>query len=153
MTWSLRLRHGDLDLSSASLGTATDETKLVQDLRCFILERMGTDDLHLDYGSLLDGGIRNGQYVEGVVGNPNNQFTSAAVQAEIRRIVGLYQTQQLDRARSDLALYGKATLTKGEVLLSVSTIDITHDHEYMTVTINLTTGRGTDLSLSLGIGN
>lgn len=152
MTWSLALRHGDLDLSpNASLGTVTGSDKLVQDLRCFLLERMGSDDLHPTFGSLLDGGFRDGQYVEGVIGVLNDELAALAVETEIRRMVAAYQAAQLARARGDRATYGKATLTKGEVLLSLDAIDIVQASETMVITLHLTTGDDQAI-LTLGLG-
>lgn len=151
MSWSLKVSHGDLDLSQASLGTVTGTAKLVQDLRCFILERMGTDDLHPSYGSLLDGGFRNGQYVEGVIGSANDEMSIVVVHSELRRIVAAYQAMQLARARQDLAIYGKATLAKGEVLLGLNNIEFTQRQDTLTVTLHITVGDGTSIPLSLDL--
>lgn len=151
MSWSLKVSHGDLVLSQASLSTVSGSDKLAQDLRAFILERMGTDDLHPEFGSLLDGGIRNGEYVEGVIGQSNDALSLALVQREIRRIVSDYQARQLTRARNDAAIYGKATLAKGEVLLSLSRIDTTQVEDTMNITLDILAGDGATISLDLSI--
>lgn len=151
MSWSLKVSHGDLVLSQASLSTVSGSDKLAQDLRAFILERMGTDDLHPEFGSLLDGGIRNGEYVEGVIGQSNDALSLALVQREIRRIVADYQARQLTRARNDAAIYGKATLAKGEVLLSLSRIDTTQVEDTMNITLDILAGDGATISLDLSI--
>ena len=151
MSWSLKVSHGDLVLSQASLSTVSGSDKLAQDLRAFILERMGTDDLHPEFGSLLDGGIRNGEYVEGVIGQSNDALSLALVQREIRRIVADYQARQLTRARNDAAIYGKATLAKGEVLLSLSRIDTTQVDDTMNITLDILAGDGATISLDLSI--
>ena len=145
------MSHGDLVLSQASLSTVSGSDKLAQDLRAFILERMGTDDLHPEFGSLLDGGIRNGEYVEGVIGQSNDALSLALVQREIRRIVADYQARQLTRARNDAAIYGKATLAKGEVLLSLSRIDTTQVEDTMNITLDILAGDGATISLDLSI--
>lgn len=149
MTWSLQLRNGDLALGQASFGVVTAEAKLAQDLRCFILERMGSDDLHPEYGSLLDGGLRRGQYVEGVIGSTNDALALVMIEGEIRRIVTDYQAQQLDRARADRARYGKATLTKGEVLVGLAGIDVEQVADTMNITLHLSTAANTSVSLDI----
>jgi hypothetical protein len=71
MSWSLRIQNGDLMLDGTNLGRATGSAKLIQDLRCAILEKMGTDDLHPEYGSLLDGGRdESGDVQPGYIGRP-----------------------------------------------------------------------------------
>lgn len=151
MSWSLKVSHGDLELSQASFSTVSGGAKLAQDLRGYILEHMGTDDLHPEFGSLLDGGIRNGEYVEGVIGQPNDALSLALVEREIRRLVADYQARQLTRARNDAAIYGKATLSKGEVLLSLSRIDTTQADDTMYITLNILTGDGSAISLDLAL--
>lgn len=151
MTWTLALQHGDLSLGPASLGTVTGSAKLLQDLRCFLLEQMGTDDLHPTFGSLIDGGVENGQYVPGVIGQTHGPFATAAVQSEIRRMVAGYQARQLARARSDQAIYGKATLSLGEVLVSLSRVEVEQLQTRMTVTLFLVTGAADALTLTLGL--
>lgn len=152
MSWSLKIQNGDLALGSASYGTVTGSHKLVQDLRCYLLEHIGTDPLHPDYGSMLDGGrLPDGTEVPGYIGMQNDNFTMTEINAEIRRIVNQYQALQLDRARSDRNIYGKATFTKGEVLLGVSAIEFENNMDSLNITIGLITGDDTNPDLELTI--
>lgn len=151
MTWSIQLRNGDLALGQASLGTVTGSQKLAQDLRCFILERMGTDDLHPSYGSLIDGGTRNGEYVAGVIGELNDDLTLTVIEGELRRIVKAYQAMQLERARADRDRYGKATLSKGEVLIQLTSIEAQRAQDALYLTLNLLTAQDEEIALNLGL--
>jgi hypothetical protein len=151
MSWSLRLEHGDLSLSGASLGTVTNEQKLVQDLRCWILEKMGTDDLHPGYGSLIDGGVSpDGTFSMGVVGE-SLDLVVLSVESELRRIVSEYQGQQLSRAKSDRFVYNKATLTVREVLLSISEITVSLSEDRLNVVLGLQTAAGQNIDITLAI--
>src|SRR4051794_27221905 len=98
MSWSLELRGGDLAIGGASYGVVTNQAKLVQDLRCAILERMGTDPDHPGYGSLIDGGRLNGVEQESVIATDDWDVAVLTVEGEIRRIVDLYQKMQIARS-------------------------------------------------------
>jgi hypothetical protein len=153
MTWSLALRNGDLTLSSASYGTVTGEDKLVQDLRAFILERMGTDDMHPSYGSLLDGGrLPDGTEKSGPIGSSDIEFAQLEIETELRRIISIYQNRQLARAKDDRLTYGKTTLSKSEVLLAIQGINFRQVGDTLNVQLNLQTAANTTIPLTIDVG-
>jgi hypothetical protein len=152
MSWSLQLQNGDLALSGGQFATVTDSAKLVQDLTCDILEPMGTDDAHPTYGSLIDGGIQNGTYQEGVIGQPNTSIAATFVSSEISRICSDYQKSQIARNAADATTYGKPTLTPGETLISVSDITLQQSQESILVGVTLKTGTGT-ISNNITVGS
>lgn len=143
MTWSLRIAHGDLAISGTNLDTVTAEQKLIQDMRCWILERIGTDTMHPTYGAALDGGRRNGREVPSLIGRIDSNMVALEAESEIRRIVLAYQQQQLTRAQRDRAVYGRATLTRGEVVTGIKSIQISQvtDGLFIRLTVQ-TAGRG-----------
>src|SRR4051812_21440558 len=123
MSWSLKVRRGDLVLSGTKFDTVIQEEKLTQDFRCFILERMGTDPMHRWYGSLLDGGVKeDGTIVTSLISTTDWLLAQLEIETDIRRIANLYQRMQVARAKRDRDRYGKSTLTKGELLFSISGI-------------------------------
>lgn len=148
MTWSLQLRNGDLALSGAQFGTVTNENKLIQDLRCHILEHMGTDNAHPGFGSLIDGGVTpEGQAVTGVIGEEHIDLVVIAIEAEIQRIIKEHQAKQLSRAKSDRYLYAKSTMTPREVLLGIANIQITQREDRLNVKVTVQTATGSVLDL------
>lgn len=152
MSWSLRLRNGDLSLGNASYGTITGEQKLVQDLRAYILEEMGTDDMHPEFGSLINGGrLPNGRVAQGVIGKVNNDLAQVEVESELRRLVNAFQSRQLQRAKDDKVVYGKATLTKGEVLLGVSKVEFRRNQDTLSVVMTLQTAANSSPDLFLAL--
>jgi hypothetical protein len=152
MSWSLRLRNGDLSVSGAQIGTVSNEDKLTQDLRCWFLEHMGTDNLHPGYGSTLDGGMQpDGTQVTGVVGTVNRDIALLKIQTEIQRIVREYQAQQLARAKTDRLVYNKTTLTAREVLLSISGINAAQTEDTLTLTLFLRTAAGQDVDIDVAL--
>lgn len=151
MSWSLALQNGDLALSGASLATVTDANKLTQDLRCALAERMGDDDMHPTFGSLIDGGVTpSGQVIPSVIGMDDVNQVAATIQSEVTRIVAAYQAQQLNRAKDDLTTYNRVSLSSAEVLLS-STIDFVQETDSLLVTITLSTAAGEDITVALPI--
>lgn len=148
MSYSLQLANGDFTASSAQLGTVTDVEKLTQDLRCCLLEPMGTDDMHFDYGSLIDGGtMSDGTVVAGAIGDTNLQQVAALVQSEIARIATAYQAQQLARAKADQATYNRISLSPAEALIALTDISMTQQADVLTVVVTLETGQGVSIAV------
>lgn len=152
MSWSLQLTNGDLVVGQASLAAVNGPSKLQQDLRCFILEQMGTDDMHPGFGSLIDGGTTlNGVYNPGVIGVVNDDTAATFVRSEMVRICNEYQAGQLDRARNDQAIYGKATLDRNEVLLRLDSVEIQQTVDSMTVRLTITTGSNIQTTVDITV--
>jgi len=154
MTWSLQLTHGELGRDGVRLAKAIDEKKLVQDLRIHLLQQMGVDNLHPEFGSLLDGGVTpDGVAHETVIGMSDKDRAKMIIQGEIYRIVNEYQSKQLARAKRDKMSYGKATLTPKEVVFSINSLNIVEHLDAFQVTIKLTTASKTSQILNLTINN
>jgi hypothetical protein len=152
MSWSLQLRGGDLAVGGARFGTVNGATKLVQDLRCAILERMGTDEDHPWFGSLIDGGRLNGTEQESLIATDDWDTAVLAVEADIRRIVDQYQKQQIIRTEQDRTSYGKATLEPSEILMGISNLQFYQAQDNLLCRITLVTGADTELNLAVPLG-
>jgi hypothetical protein len=143
MSWSLQLSNGDLSFGSSGLNTVSGAQKLVQDLGCDILEPMGTDPMHPEFGSIIDGSVdANGNYQPGLIGQTNDPQIDTQVGSEIQRICLNYQQSQVARNRADIAVYGKSTLTADEALLALLGVSVTQVQDQALVTANIQTGAG-----------
>lgn len=152
MSWSLQISHGDFRVESAHLGTVTGQAKLIQDFRCAILEQMGIDNLHPDFGSLIDGGTTpEGVSTTGVIGESDLNMVALVIETEINRIARYIQRAQLARAKSDKLTYGKATLTPQEVLLQLKGIELTQQEDKVKVKIGLISASNSDFDVFLDI--
>jgi hypothetical protein len=150
MSWSLALRNGDLALGGTHLATTTSVPKLVQDLRCALLEPMGTDDLHPSFGSVIDGGRRpDGTEVPSLIGSTRWGRAAVEIRAEIMRIADEHRSRQLARAREDQLVYGKPTLEPGEVLISVRGIDMMQVQDTLMIRVTLEVGNGTTREINI----
>jgi hypothetical protein len=153
MSWSLQLRNGDLALGQARYGTVTGHTKLTQDLRCHLLERMGTDPTHPSFGSTLDGGrLEDGTEIPSLIGRMDFNRVILEVEAEIRRIERAHQDRQLARIESDKFTYGRPTLLPSEILVAVSDIQFAQVADTLMVRVTLQTGNETEQTIDVAVG-
>ena len=150
MTYSLKLENGDLVAEGSGLATVDNASKIVQDLRLELLQKMGEDRIHPDYGSLMDGGMTSdGTIYESIIGETDDSLVELRIKSEISRIVRNYQSRQLARARADKFNYNKQTLTKGEILLGTESVEITRYLDQMKITVFLTTGEGQNETIDI----
>lgn len=149
MSWSLRLRNGDLAIDGNHFETVTAEHKLIQDLRCHILEQMGTDSAHRGFGSLIDGGRKpDGRIVESVIGRIDWEYVRLEVEADLQRIFSEHQAKQLVRAKSDSFTYNKTTLTAGEVLIGVNELRFIRSLDGLIILITVRTAANSFVTLN-----
>lgn len=156
MTWSLNISGGDLSLGGpGGLSTVTSTDKLIQDLKCWLLEAIGTDPMHPDYGSTLDGGqLPGGVFQDGMIGGSIDAGTMLQVEAEVRRVMTAYQQQQTTRITMEQNLYqGKNTYTWGEILYSVNSVSTTSSLDTIIVNCQVTTANGNTLTFSQPVGS
>jgi hypothetical protein len=143
MSWSLEINNGDLTTPGARLGQVAHGAKLVQDLRCALLERRGNDDMHPTFGSMIDGGRDEfGNEVQSIIGTHQWDFIAMRVEGEVRRICAEHQQRQLDRAKADRLTYGESTLGNDELLIRIGNFSMTQAQDRLLVQITLETGSG-----------
>lgn len=140
-------------IGGASFGTTTGQNKLVQDLRCAILERMGTDEDHPWFGSLIDGGRLNGVDQPSIIATDDWDVAVLAVEGEIRRIADQYQKQQIARNERDRSTYGKPTLTPGELLMGIGSIQFYQAQDNLLCRVTLITGADANVTVNVPLGN
>jgi phage baseplate assembly protein W len=149
MTWSFALQDGDLALNNNGLSIVTGESKLLQDLTAYLLTPLGSNDAHPDFGSLLKGGQDNGTIYQAIYNEISDPTVQNQIISEIQRVIAAYQAMQLTRAKADQVAYGKTTLSKGEVLLSVDSIDGSVQDVTVNVSVGLITANGTNPNLDI----
>lgn len=138
MSFSLQLKNGDLGLSGTSLGTVIDAAKLQQDLSCAILTPLGFETLHPEFGSILEENLINPETQ--IIGTGQWKRAAALVRSELLRICQNYQQQQIARNERDGIRFGKPTLTPGEILLRVVSIDFAQSEDHLLCKLKLEIG-------------
>lgn len=152
MSKSLRLVNGDLSISNRSLDTVRGKDKLFQDLSLWLRERIGTDPMTPTFGSTLDGGILNNQEIPSFIGRTLNPIISAQIQAEIYRILVLYQKKQLEKIKAEASRYqGKNTLDPDEVIDTIDSVSTSSLGTTVVVRVMLTTLANNNLNFVLPI--
>jgi hypothetical protein len=117
MTYSLLLKNGDLVKGHGnSLATIEGPGKVVQDLRLWLLEPLGTNPMSPSYGSLINGTEdtfhKVGQEAVFISADPLEKVLS-----EINRIIEAYLQQQLSRIEAEVVFYnGRHTFSAGEII-------------------------------------
>jgi phage baseplate assembly protein W len=133
MTWSLKLTaDGDLALGSHGFAEVANEEKLIQDLRCELLEPKGLNPLNPQYGSNLEGELSSD-----FMTTDNELMTR--IEADIMEVIKSYQDRQLARAKYDKMVRGSATLTPKEVVVAAQISNFVPNQTSVNVTVDITT--------------
>lgn len=151
MSWSLQIIGGDLNLLSRGAGAeiVTGKSKTLQDLRNWILETMGNDPMHPDYGCVLDGGVLpTGTVMNSMIATGSIHD----VEQEIIRVVRAVMDVQSKRIDSDIIRYGKTTVSDAEVIEGIKSIQSRQFGTKLVVQATLTMRNGMSLSIVEPVG-
>lgn len=110
---SLQIHNGDIVLAAGGgLSFVRGSRKLVQDLSIWMREPVGSSPLVPRFGSLLPD----------MIGSASVELSLTAVNAEVRRILELYQADQQRRLQDAKRVGNLANWTRSEIIDEV--IDI-----------------------------
>jgi hypothetical protein len=151
MSKSLTFFNGDLVIGSGrAFETVEGRDKLIQDLKLWILERIGTDPSTPTFGSRLDGGFENGRQLPSYIGQIISDEVLGSIRNEIIVLIQRYQAMQYQKMRSETIQYlGKNTLAQGEVVESINSVNVTSTGSIVVVQVIITTLQGNQLKLTL----
>lgn len=155
MTWSFLIKNGDLSLSGpGGMATTTGQNKMVQDLKHWLLEPRGSDPLHPEWGSALDGGqLSDGTVLPSSIGGMFTAEDKLTIEAEVRRVLAAYQLQQAQRlGRETIQFAGKNTFSRGEILRSIDQVRVQQIGDTALVTVSLIAADGTQLTFTQPLG-
>jgi hypothetical protein len=153
MSWSLKISAGDIDLLSSSSGMAivTGKEKTFQDLKLWLSEAMGSDPMHPEYGSLLDGGrLPNGTIIESFIGS--DSLSTSRVEQEVVRIIEAFIRQQNERISLDMSNLGKTTVSDSEIIDSIGSIRTSVFDNKLVLRISLIMRNGNDVTITQPLG-
>lgn len=151
MSTSLKIVNGDLSVGSGrSFEVVSGRAKLQQDLKLWVLERIGSDPATPTYGSRLDGGIINGVEVPTFIGTIINDQVAAEIRSEIITLIQRYQQGQFEKVRNETILYtGKNTLDKDELIKTLDSVRVRAEGTTIIVSVTITTMADNTVSLTL----
>jgi hypothetical protein len=137
---SLRIVDGDIQLSVARRADFVyGKQKLFQDLQLWLFEPFGIGPTSPNFGSYL------GSYV----GHADLEAAAADIEAEVRRVLSLYQTWQMERLtkardRRELGYWSRA-----EILEEIVEVKTKIRHDAVAVRVKLRTLAQAQQSLTI----
>jgi hypothetical protein len=148
---NFRITDGDLDLGqSKRADLVTGRDKLIQDLVLWLLEPLGTGYSTPGFGSLLNSIVtvgtrsrREGRFI----GQEFTEDLAVEVEAEIDRVLSLYQQNQVQNIRA-ARIAGRLYLySKTEILDSINGITSSRDGDRAIINVDISTGANKDITL------
>jgi len=151
MSKSFALVNGDLQLgTSRGYDIVSGKQKLLQDLRLWFTEQIGTDSILSTYGSGLDGGVINGEVQDSYIGRVVTQSVLGEIRIKTLELIQSYQQMQFTKMQDEALLYdGKNTLDADEVLDGIESIQLVNVGTTILIQVILTTLGGSSLKLTV----
>lgn len=153
MSRSFALVNGDLAIGPGrAFQVLGGRDKLLQDLKLWILERIGSDPATPTYGSRLDGGTENNAPVDSVIGQIVSDEVLMGIRGEVIRLIENYQAMQYEKLRAETIAYlGPTTLEAGEIVDSINTIQTKAIGTTVLVQVSLNIANGDVIKLTLPV--
>lgn len=150
MSNNFKIQRGDLVVGSGRMyERVAGLTKLQQDLELWLLEHIGSDPSTPTYGSSLDGGIINGEPFPSYIGQLSTAGRVREIEAEVRRILELYQETQINKMQLEMAQFGKHTLAADEILATIDDIQSAAQGDLIIVRVRISTASAQQLSITV----
>lgn len=104
----------------------------MQDLRCMLIERVGTDPATPDFGSQFE----TGEYI----GQVYSDILAAEARLSIQDLLERYQAAQLEKIKQETIAYnGLNTLSNSEVIETIDSIVSTFTGTTLLIRVTITT--------------
>lgn len=149
---NFKLLNGDLALGPSNrIDTVAGHNKLLQDLRCWLLEPYGIGFMTPNFGSFLtESGSR------GFIGKPIGTETKAELLSELERVLTLFQAAQQEKIKiakmnNTLNLYSRKEILNKIIDIQIN--DFAPRYDGYTVKIVLQTADGANLNVDAILGN
>lgn len=139
---SLQVLNGDIVLNSGRRGsTVVGKNKLVQDLKHWLLEPIGTSPNTATFGSKLSE----------LLFTELDELKSLLVKSEITRVLELYKSYQFERVRASQQRGELSYWSKQEILSSIISVDTVVKSTSIRVIVRLQTLANTAEALQIYI--
>jgi len=141
---TLQVTNGDIQLDSGGrLQFLQGTSKLVQDLTLWLKEPLGTGFTTPNFGSTLPS----------MIGGTIGTATIVQIQAEVQRILNLYQSQQILSLKTAQNLSQLGYWNKSEIINSINSVQASQSYNSIVVNVTMTSLANTQLSIALFINS
>lgn len=114
----------------------------MQDLRCWLIERVSTDPATPDFGSRFE--------TDEYIGQVYTDIMAAEARADVQDLLQRYQSAQLEKLKQETISYnGLNTLSEGEVIESIDSIQSTFSNTTLVIRVTLTTMTGEQVKIDV----
>lgn len=148
----LKVQNGDFVLGpNNQLVTVRGKEKLVQDLRLFLQEPLGTSYLTPRFGSTLNSMAARdplGRQQSAYVGTEMNEVAIAEIVAEVDRVLSVYQQGQVNAVKDAKTSGMLYMFSRGEILNTINKIDSQIVGDVVVIKADITTGTGENLQIT-----
>lgn len=153
MSKSLAIVNGDLAIGPGrKFESVSGRDKLLQDLKLWVLEKIGTDPATPGYGSRLDGGIEDGTNVPSFIGRIAQDQTVMEIRSEIIDLIIRFQAMQYDSIRAETIRYGgHNTMSADQVVSTIESVDIKFVGTMVIAQVKIGTLDGTIVRLTMPV--
>jgi phage baseplate assembly protein W len=144
MSKSLSIASGDLSVTGRHYDTVTGKDKLMQDLRCALIEQIGDDPATPNFGSNFE--------TDDYLGQVYTEALADQARSEVMSILQTYQANQLQKIQTEVITYnGINTLSAGEVIESIDSVDSTFSGDTLVIRVQLTTIDGSQVKIDVPV--
>lgn len=144
MSKSLSIATGDLSVTGRHYDTVTGKDKLIQDLRCALIEQVGTDPATPEFGSQFE--------TDDYLGQVFSETLADQARIDVMTIIQSYQQAQLTKIQQETVQYnGKNTFDADEVIETIDSIDSVFSGDTLVIRVLLTTIGGTEVKIDVPV--
>lgn len=146
---SIQVQNGDITVGAGNLQFVTGSSKLAQDLNLWLQEPLeGTPPIGPGFTTPSFGSLLNSY-----IGGGNLQATQSLVQAEILRILGIYQQNQLLALKQAQTVGALSLWNKSEILQQIVSVTVSSPFpNTISAIVVIQTLAGTNTPITITIG-
>lgn len=150
--YKLKVQNGDFVLGpNNQLMTVKGKEKLVQDLRLFLQEPLGTSFMTPRFGSSLNSTVGRdsmGRQQSAYIGTAMDEVAVAEIVAEVDRVLSVYQQGQVNTVKDAKTSGMLYMFSRGEILNSINEIESTIVGDMVVIKADITTGAGENIQVT-----
>jgi phage baseplate assembly protein W len=138
----LALADGDLVVTPAGHKTISGAARITQDLRCALIEPLGNDRFHRDWGSII----------RSYIGQTLTEEVALLVESEANRVLQNYVLVQRAQVLGDFTAQRASRYDTSDVVRAIQDIRVQINFDTVTVFVVLVTQANQRVTIPLTVG-